>query len=358
VSAKSGEGIDTLLDILLLQAEIMELKANPDRDAKAVVIESSVQKGRGPVATVICQNGTLRVGNNVVAGVAYGKVRALLDDTGKNLEAIHPGEPGVIVGLSETPEAGETLIKVENDRVARDYAFKRAEYIRQKELSKSTKVTIDELSSMIAEGEIKKLPIILKADVTGSLEALKASLDKAGNDETKVQIIHSGIGGINESDVTLANASENCVILGFNVRPTGSAKTKAKRDGIDIKTYSVIYDLIDDVNAILSGMLSPIIQEESIGTAEVRDIFVVPKIGTIAGCLVTDGTINRGHSARVIRDGIVIYDSKISSLKRFKDDAKEVAKGYECGIGIENFNDLKSGDNIETYQNKEVAATL
>jgi translation initiation factor IF-2 len=358
VSAKSGEGIDELLDLLLLQAEVMELKANPDRDAKTVVIESSVQKGRGPVATVICQNGTLRVGNNVVAGVAYGKVRALLNDLGKNIEAIHPGEPGVIVGLSETPEAGETLIKVDSERTSRDYAFKRAEYIRQKELSKSTKVTIDELSSMIAEGEIKKLPIILKADVSGSLEALKASLAKAGNDETKVHIVHSGIGGINESDVTLANASENCIILGFNVRPTGSAKTKAKRDGVEINTYSIIYDLIDDVNALLSGMLSPIIKEESVGIAEIRDVFVVPKIGAIAGCMVTEGTINRGHNARVIRDGVVIYDSKISSLKRFKDDAKEVARGYECGIGIENFNDLKAGDSIETYQNKEVAAEL
>jgi translation initiation factor IF-2 len=358
VSAKSGEGIDSLLEVILLQAEIMELKANPDLFGKAVIIESSLQKGRGPITTVIVQNGTLRVGNTVVAGIAYGKIKALLDDSGKNIEAIHPGEPGVVVGLNEVPESGETMVRVATDKKAREYAQKRYEYLRQKELSKSTKATLEELSSLIAEGQLKTLPIILKADVAGSLEAIKNSLEKLKNEETKVQIIHSGVGGITESDITLAEASENCIILGFHIRPTGSVKEKAKKSGIEIKTYNVIYDLIDDVKAILSGMMSPIIKEESVGQAEVRDIFSVPKIGTIAGCLVTDGVINRGIKVRVIRDGVIIYESTVSSLKRFKDDVKEVAKGYECGIGIEGFNDIKVGDFIESYKEVEEKVQL
>lgn len=356
ISAKTGMGIDDLLEIILLQAEILELKADQTRDAKAVVIESSLEKGLGSVATVVMQNGTLKVGDTVVAGVAYGKVRALLDDNGTNLAAIHPGEPGVIVGLSEVPTAGETLIKVENDKAAREYAQKRYEYLRQKELSKSTKVSLDELSAKIAEGEIKSLPIIVKADVQGSLEAIKGSLEKLKNEETKVNIIHDGVGGVSESDVSLASASENCIILGFNIRPTGSVREKAKSIGVEIKTYNVIYDLIDDVKALLGGMMSPIVREEHLGQAEVREVFSIPKIGTIAGCMVREGNINRGAKVRLIRDGIIIYESKISSLKRFKEDAKEVAKGYECGIGIENFNDIKPGDFIESYKEVEEQA--
>ncbi|BCD61608.1 translation initiation factor IF-2 [Nitratiruptor sp. YY08-26] len=358
VSAKTGEGVDELLDTILLQAELMELKANPKREAKAIVIESSLEKGRGPVATVIVKNGTLKVGDHVVCGVAYGRVRAIIDDLGKMVKMRTPSEPGMVVGLDKVPPAGEIMIAVKDAETARMYAERRAEYERQKELSKTTKVTLEELSQLVKEGQLKKLPVIIKADTQGSLEAIKGSLDKLKNEEVKVDVIHSGVGAISESDVTLADASENAVILGFNVRPTGSVKEKAKQLGVTIKTYSIIYDLLDDVKALLSGMLSPVIREESIGQAEVRETFNVPKVGTVAGCLVTDGIIERNAKARVIRDGVVIYDSKISSLKRFKEDVKEVSKGYECGMMIENFNDIKPGDVIEAYKEIEEAATL
>ncbi len=358
ISAKTGMGIDDLLEIVLLQADLLELKANPKANAKATVIESSLQKGRGPVATIIVENGTLHVGDTVVAGVAYGKIRSLLDDQGKPLQDIKPGECGVIVGLSEIAEAGETLIGVKTDKEAREYAQKKAEYIRQKELSKSTKVSIDELSAKIAEGELKTLPVIIKADVGGSLEALKASLEKLANDEIRVNVIHSGVGGITQSDVALASASEDCIILGFNIRPTGEIKEKAKESGVEIKTYNVIYNLIDDMKAILGGLMSPIIREEQLGQAQVRQVIHVPKVGAIAGCIVTEGTINRGAKIRLIREGVVVYEGLVSSLKRFKDDVKEVAKGYECGVGIENFNDIRENDYIESFKEVKEKATL
>ncbi|MBE3606201.1 translation initiation factor IF-2 [Campylobacter sp. RM13119] len=358
ISAKTGMGIDDLLEIVLLQAEILELKANPKANAKATVVESSLQKGRGSVATIIVENGTLRVGDTVVAGVAYGKIRSLLDDQGKTLKEIKPGECGVIVGLSEVAEAGETLIGVKTDKEAREYAQKKAEYLRQKELSKSTKVSLDELSAKIAEGELKTLPVIIKADVQGSLEALKASLEKLANDEVKVNVIHSGVGGITQSDVSLASASANCVILGFNIRPTGEIKEKAKESGVEIKTYNVIYNLIDDVKAILGGLMSPIIREEQLGQAQVRQVINVPKVGTIAGCMVTEGTINRGAKIRLIRDGVVVYEGTVSSLKRFKDDVREVARGYECGVGIEGYNDIRENDYIESFKETQEQATL
>ena len=358
VSAKTGMGIEDLLEIVLLQAEILELKANPNREAKATIIESSLQKGRGPVATVIVENGTLKVGDTIVAGVAYGKVRALSDDKGRSLKAIKPGECGVLIGLSEVPEAGETLISVKSDKEAREYAHKKYEYLRQKELSKSTKVTIDELSAKIAEGELKNLPVIIKADVQGSLEAIKASLEKLRNDEIKVSIIHSGVGGITQSDISLASASQNCVILGFNIRPTGDIKEKAKEKAVEIKTYNVIYNLLDDVKALLSGLMSPVITEEDLGQAVIRQVINVPKVGQIAGCMVTEGIISRGAKIRVIRDGVVVFEGNISSLKRFKDDAKEVAKGYECGVGIEGYNDMREGDYIESYKEVENKAEI
>ncbi|BCX79869.1 translation initiation factor IF-2 [Campylobacter sp. 19-13652] len=353
ISAKTGQGIDDLLEIVLLQADILELKANPNASPKSTIVESSLQKGRGAVSTVVVQNGTLRVGDVVVAGVAYGKVRSLLDDQGRALKHIRPGECGVVVGLSEVAESGETLIGVKSDKEAREYAQKRAEYLRQKELSKSTKVTIDELSAKIAEGELKSLPVIVKADVGGSLEAIKASLEKLSNDEIKVNIIHSGVGGITQSDVSLATASENCVILGFNIRPTGEIKEKAKAEGVQIKTYNVIYNLIDDIKSLLSGLMSPVIREEQLGQAQVRQVINVPKVGAIAGCLVTEGVISRGAKIRLIREGVVVYEGSVSSLKRFKDDVREVAKGYECGVGIEGYNDIRENDYIESY--KEVA---
>ncbi len=358
VSAHTGEGIDELLEVLLLQAELLELKANKDTKAKAFVIESSLERGRGPVATVIVRNGTLRVGDTIVCGVAYGKVRALLNEDGKNLKEIYPGMPGVVVGLSEVPNAGDTLVAVESDKIAREYAQKRSEYIRQKELSKSTKVTLEELGAKIAEGQIKNLPVILKADVAGSLEAIKGTLEKLKTDEVKVNVISSAVGGITESDITLAEASENCVILGFNVRPTGSVKEKAKKAGISINTYNIIYDLVDDVKALLGGLLSPVVREEQLGQAEVREVFKVPKLGLIAGAIVTDGVINRGAKVRVIRDGVVIYEGEVSSLKRFKDDVREVSKGYECGIGVEGYSDVRPGDFLESFKLIEEKASL
>ncbi|EHG4937676.1 translation initiation factor IF-2 [Campylobacter jejuni] len=359
VSAKTGMGIEDLLEIVLLQADILELKANPKSFAKASIIESSVQKGRGAVATIIVQNGTLTVGSTVVAGEAYGKVRAMSDDQGKALKEIKPGECGVIVGLSEVADAGEILIAVKSDKEAREYANKRHEYNRQKELSKSTKVSIDELGAKIKEGNLKALPVILKADVQGSLEALKASLEKLRNDEIKVNIIHSGVGGITQSDIELASASENSIVLGFNIRPTGEVKERGAKDkGVEIKTYNVIYNLLDDVKALLGGMMSPIISEEQLGQAEIRQVINVPKIGQIAGCMVTEGVINRGAKIRLIRDGVVVYEGNVSSLKRFKDDAKEVAKGYECGVGIEGCDDMRVGDYIESYKEVEEQASL
>lgn len=358
VSAKTGMGIEDLLETLLLQADILELKANPKSFAKANIIESSVQKGRGAVATIIVQNGTLRVGSTVVAGESYGKVRAMSDDQGKALKEIKPGECGVIVGLSEVADAGEILIAVKTDKEAREYANKRHEYNRQKELSKSTKVSIDELGAKIKEGNLKALPVILKADVQGSLEALKASLEKLRNDEIKVNIIHSGVGGITQSDIELASASENSIVLGFNIRPTGEIKERAKDKGVEIKTYNVIYNLLDDVKALLGGMMSPVISEEQLGQAEIRQVINVPKIGQIAGCMVSEGVINRGAKIRLIRDGVVVFEGNVSSLKRFKDDAKEVAKGYECGVGIEGCDDMRVGDYIESYKEVEEQASL
>ncbi len=358
VSAHSGEGIDDLLETILLQAEIMELTADPERKAKAVVIESSVEKGFGAVANIIVKNGSLSVGDNVIVGTTFGRVRTMILDDGSRAKKIGPSTPAALVGLHEVPQAGDILVAVESEKEAREIANKRKELARVKELSKSTKVSLDELSDLIAEGKIKKLPLIVKADVQGSLEAIKKALSELKNEEVEVQIIHSGVGGITDSDVVLADASENAFIVGFNVRPTGAVKNKAKELGVEIKTYSIIYDLLDDVKALLGGLMSPVITEESIGQAEVRQTFTIAKVGTIAGCMVTDGKIERNAGARLIRDGVVIYTTKISSLKRFNDDVKEVSKGYDCGIMLENFNDIKEGDVIETFKEVEKEATL
>ncbi|RLA67138.1 MAG: translation initiation factor IF-2 [Epsilonproteobacteria bacterium] len=353
VSAHSGLGIDDLLETILIQAEVMELQADASRTAKAVVVEASLEKGFGPVANVIIQNGTLRVGDNVIVGKTYGRIKAIKVDDGNSVEFIGPSTPAAIVGLNEVPGAGEALVVMDTDREVRELAEKRAEYDRAKELSKSTKATLDDLSALIAEGQLKSLPVIIKADVQGSLEAIKGSLEKLRNEEVKVNIIHEGVGGVSESDLTLADASEHSVVLGFNVRPTGSVKKKAKELGIEIRTYSIIYDLLDEVKALLGGMMSPVISEEVTGQADVRETFVVAKVGTIAGCKVSDGSITRNSKARLIRDGVVVYESSISSLKRFNEDAKEVKNGYECGIMLANFNDIKEGDVIETYKDVE-----
>ena len=355
ISAKNGDGVENLLETILIQAEVLELKASHQGRAKAIVLEASLEKGRGPVATIIMQQGILNVGDSVVADTAFGRVRALLDDRGQNISQLSPSGVAVVTGLSEVPSAGAIFQSVENDTIAREHAQKRALYLRQKELSKSTKVTFDELGEMVAQGNLKTLPLIIKADTQGSLEAIKASLEKLSNDEVRINIIGFGVGGISESDITLCATSTNSLILGFNVRPTGSVKAKAKELGVEIKTYSIIYALLDDIKALLSGLMSPIVEEENTGQAEVRETFNIPKVGTIAGCMVVDGSIQRGIKVRLIRDGVVVHTGAISSLKRFKDDAKEVSKGYECGIMLENHNDIKVGDVFETY--KEITKT-
>ena len=349
VSALTGEGIEDLLENILIQAELLELKADPTAKAKAAVVESSLEKGRGPVATIIVQNGTLRIGDNIVCDTTFGRVKAITDDNGNPVKELGLSETGTVLGLNDVPTTGSVMVVQDSDKEARDIATTRAEHARAKELSKSTKVSLEEMSGLIAEGKIKQLPVIIKADVGGSLEAIKGSLEKIANDEVKVKVIHAAVGGITESDLVLAGASEGCIILGFNVRPAGSVKAKAKADGVTINTYSIIYDLIDDIKDTLSGMMSAVIREENTGQAEVRDTFVVPKVGTVAGCIVTDGKVIRGGHARIIRDGVVTYTGKISSLKRFKDDVKEVANGYECGIMFDKFNDIKPGDFIETF---------
>ncbi len=353
ISAKTGKGVENLLETILIQAEVLELKATQQGQAKAIVLEASLEKGRGPVATIIVQNGVLKLGDSVVADTAFGRVRALLDDRGQNIKELYPSGVAVVTGLSLVPQAGAMLLSVENDAVAREYAQKRALYLRQKELSKSTKATFDELGEMVAQGNLKTLPLIIKADTQGSLEAIKVNVEKMSNDEVRVNVIGFGVGGISESDISLCATSDNSVILGFNVRPTGSVKAKAKELGVEIKTYSVIYNLFDDIKALLGGLMSPVIEEENTGQAEVRETFNIPKVGTVAGCMVVDGSIQRGIKVRLIRDGVVVHTGAITSLKRFKDDVKEVSKGYECGIMLENYNDIKIGDVFETY--KEIA---
>ncbi len=358
VSAHTGKGIDELLETILLQAEIMELDADATRAAKAIVIESSVEKGLGTVANIIVKNGSLSVGDNIIVGTTFGRVKTMILDDGSRVRKIGPSTPAKIVGLDNVPEAGDILIGVDSEKEAREIADKRRELARTKELSKSTKVSIDELSDLIAEGKIKKLPIIVKADVQGSLQAIKQALAELKNEEVEVNIIHSGIGGVSESDVVLADASEHCYIVGFNVKPTSSVKSKAKEIGVEIKTYSIIYDLLDDAKSLLGGLMSPVVTEEAAGKAEVRQTFSVAKVGTIAGCMVIDGKIERNSVAKLVRAGDIIYEGKISSLKRFNDDAKEVSKGHECGIMLDGFNELKEGDIIETYKLIEEQVTL
>lgn len=358
ISAKTGEGVDVLLETILIQAEILELRASKKAKAKAIVLEGSQQVGKGSVATIIVQQGVLEIGQSIVADTAYGKVRTLKDDTGKSITRLEPSGVAQITGLSEVPSAGALLQVVENDSIAREMANKRSAYLRQKQLSKSTKVTFDELSSMVAKGQIKSVPVILRADTQGSLEAIKASLEGLNNQEVEVNVISFGIGGITQSDLDLANASSNCVVLGFNVRPTNEIKNLAKDLGITIKSYAIIYDLLDDMKALLSGLMSPIIEEEVVGNVSVRETFVVAKLGTIAGCMVLDGKVEKNLSVRVLRNGVVLWSGKIASLKRFKDDVKEVSKGYECGIMLDGFNDILAQDEFEIYKEIEKQRVL
>jgi translation initiation factor IF-2 len=357
VSAKKGTGIDELLENIILTSEVLELKANEKSKAKAVVVESSVEKGRGAVATVIVQNGTLKIGDNVVCGQSYGRVKAMIDENKKQIKELKPSHTAVVVGLNEVPAAGETMIVVDSDKEAREYAKQRYEYERRKELSHSTKTTLDELTSLIAEGKLKTLKIVLKTDVHGSLEAIKNTLLELRNDEVKVEIISSGVGGITENDVELVSNSENCALLGFNVRPTGSVKASAKQKGVEIRTYSIIYELVDDITSMLTGMMSPKYKETDTGQAEVRETFKIPK-GSVAGCMVVDGKLVRGGLVRVIREGVVVFEGELTSLKRFKDDVAEVGNGYECGVVIKGYDDVQVGDVIETFIKTEEKVSL
>ena len=354
VSAKTGEGLKELMEMILLTAEMAELKANPNRRARGLVIEAELDKGKGSVATVLVQKGTLRVGDAIAAGSSYGKVRAMMDDKGRRVKEAGPSMPVEILGLNDVPNAGEVFVGCKNDKEARNFAetFISQNKVKLLEETKS-KLSLDDLFTQIQEGNLKELGIVVKADVQGSVEAIKQSLLKLSNDEVVVKIIHGGVGAINESDVSLASAS-NAIIIGFNVRPDATAKETADREGVDIRLYRVIYNAIEDVEAAMKGMLDPVFEEKVLGHAEVRQTFKASGVGTIAGAYVMDGTFERDCKARIVRDGIVIYDGKLASLKRFKDDVKEVRAGYECGFVFENYNDVKEGDQVEAYKMVEI----
>ena len=357
VSAKQGTNIETLLEMILQVAEVAELKANPKRQARGTVIEAKLDRNRGPLATLLIQKGTLQVGETIVAGSVFGKVRAMYDDTGRAVRSAGPSMPVEIMGFSEVPEAGETFIGIKDERDARYAAQFQAIRKREEEMRKSSKVSLDDLFSKIAEGEVKELNIIIKADVRGSVEAISQSMEKLSTDEVKVRIIHVGVGAINESDVTLADAS-NAIIIGFNVRPDAQTRKAAELASVDMRMYSVIYDAIEDVKKAMVGLLDPELKETWLGQVEVRKTIKVPKIGLIAGAYVLEGKITRNAEIRIVRDGVVIFQGKLASLRRFKDDVKEVVQGFECGIGIENYNDLKEGDIIEAFVMEETAREL
>ncbi len=357
ISAKSGQGIDELLEKVLLEAEILNLKANPHRNATGSIIEASLDKGRGYVATVMVQTGTLKVGDIMLAGAHYGRVKAMFDDTGKRVAQAGPSTPVVVLGLDGAPQAGEKFSVMETDREARELASKRGQLLREQSIRTKKHITLDEIGRRLAIGSFKELNVIVKGDVDGSVEALSDSLLKLSTQEIQVAIIHRGVGQISESDVLLASASD-AVIVGFQVRPSAAAKRLAENEEIEIRLYSIIYDAINDVKAAMEGMLAPETEEVIVGNAEVREVFKISKIGTIAGCMVTDGSIKRSNPIRLIRDGIVTYQGKLGSLKRHKDDASEVRSGFDCGIGIDGFNDIKVGDVIESYEQREVKRTL
>jgi translation initiation factor IF-2 len=358
ISAKQRMGIEELLELVTLQAEVMELKANPERRAKGVIIEAKLDKGRGPVATLLVQSGTLNIGDIFLSGANTGRVRAMYDDMGKKLKTATPSTPVELIGFGTVPTAGDTFAVIEDERKARQIAVARLHKLRSVEIAHKRKLTLEDLYSKIKEGEVKDLNIVIKGDVQGSVEAIKDALAGITHPEVQVKVIHAAVGGINESDVMLAAAS-NAIIIGFNVRPEPKASQTAEQEGVDIELYNVIYEAIDDVKKALEGMLEPTIREKVLGRAEVREVFRSSRLGTIAGCMVTDGVASRNSDGvRVIRDNIVVYEGKISSLKRFKEDAREVASGYECGLVVENYNDIKVGDILENFVHEKVAPTL
>ena len=354
VSAHTGEGIDTLLEMILLTAEVEELKANPKRRARGLVIEAELDKGKGPVATILVQKGTLKVGDSIAAGACSGKVRAMMDDKGKRVKEAGPSTPVEILGLSDVPNAGEILVATENDKEAKSFAATFVSENKNRLLEETkAKMSLDDLFSQIQAGNLKELPIIVKADVQGSVEAVKQSLVKLSNEEVVVKVIHGGVGAITESDVSLASAS-NAIIIGFNVRPDATAKTIADQEGVDVRLYKVIYQAIEDVEAAMKGMLDPVYEEKVIGHAEVRQTFKASGVGTIAGGYVLDGIFQRNCKVRITRGEEQIYEGNLASLKRFKDDVKEVKAGYECGLVFEDFNDIQEEDKVEAYIMVEV----
>lgn len=353
VSAKTKQGLDNLLEMVLLQADVLELKANPNRMAKGIIIEAELDKGRGPIATVLVQNGTLKVGDPIVAGMAYGRVRAMMDDKGRRVTKAGPSTPVEVLGFNEVPSAGDMLNAAEIDKLSRQVAEERRDKLKAEQLKNTQKVSLDDLFNQIAEGQMKDLNIIIKADVQGSVEAVRQALEKLSNDEVRVKCIHGAVGAITDSDVIFASAS-NAIVIGFNVRPNASARALAEKENVDIRLYRIIYNAIEDIQNAMKGLFKPVYKEVELGRISVRNTFKVSGVGTIAGAYVQDGKVSRNAQVRVVRDGIVVHEGRISSLKRFKDDVKEVAAGYECGIGIENFNDIHEGDTIEAFVMEEV----
>lgn len=353
ISAKKLQNIDQLLEMVLLTADMLELKADPTRQAKGTVIEAKLDKNRGPVATLLVQRGTLNVGDPIITGTVVGRIRAMTDDKGKAIKSAGPSTPVEIIGLPDVPEAGETFYVITDEKLARQLAEKRKLKQQQEHLQTTVKISLDDLYRQIQEGKVKDLNIIIKADVMGTVEALRQSLEKLSNDEVRVNVIHGGVGAITESDVTFADVS-NAIIIGFNVRPMPIVVEAAKSAGVDIRLYNVIYNVIDDMEAAMKGMLEPTYREVLQGRIEVRQIFRISGIGTIAGCYVLDGKITRNSDVRVVRDGIVIHEGSLASLKRFKDDVKEVLQGFECGLSIDRFNDIRENDIIEAYVMEEV----
>ena len=352
VSAKTGEGIESLLEMIIMMSEMEELTADPSREARGSVIESQIKRGKGSVATLLVQQGTLHVGDSIISGTTYGKIRTMIDDKGKRLKKAGPSTPVEISGLSDIPAAGDDFIVLENEKEARQLAEKRKE-MQKGERQRRSNVSLDDLFSQIQDGNIQDVNIIIKADVQGSIEAIKQSLEKLDNEAVRINIIHGAVGAINETDVLLASTS-NAIVIGFNVRPDKNAVKLAETEEVDIRLYRVIYDAVEDIKKAMEGMLAPEFREKVMGNAEIREVFKIPSIGTIAGCYITEGKINRNDDVRIIRDGIVILEGKIASLRRFKDDVKEVNTGYECGIGIEKYNDLKVGDNIEAFTMEKI----
>lgn len=357
ISAKKGIGVQELMEKVLLEADLLELKANPNRNAKGSVIESSLDKGRGYIATVLVQNGTLKQGDIVLAGTYYGRIKAMFNERNQRIEKAGPSEPALILGLNGAPQAGDTFYVMENEQEARAIANRREQLQREQSIRTQKLLSLDDIGRRIAIGNFKQLNIIVKGDVDGSVEALSDSLIQLSTDEIQVNVIHKAVGQISESDVTLAAASD-AIIIGFQVRPSMAARKEAEKEGVEIRLYSIIYDAIEDVKSAMEGMLSPDIKEEITANLEVRDVFKITKVGTVAGCMVKEGKIKRTSKIRLIRDGIVIYTGELDSLKRFKEDVKEVAAGYECGLNIKNFNDIKIGDVIEAFEEVEVKKTL